>query len=162
MSDLGQSERSVVMVTASVHDGAAPAYSDASARSLRSWLTGEDDLRGRLRFVESPPGSGELGGWVEALTVLLAPGGAAAALAGGLVSWARWHRSDLRLTLSRKDDERVEINVKRLRGLDADSLPEVIGALRGWLDGEDPPDGDSLRCRPADDVQPDESDDHTS
>jgi membrane-associated two-gene conflict system component 1 (EACC1) len=111
------------------------------ARSLRSWLVDTSELRGRVRMVESPPRPGELGAWAEAVAVALGPGGAAAVLAGAVVSWSRWHRSDLRVTLRRKDGEEAEVQVKRLRGLDAAALPAVIDALQRWLDSDTPPGG---------------------
>jgi hypothetical protein len=128
-----------VVVTVSGHDGDGfNAGGDDPTRSLRSWLVDADGLHGRVRLVESPPRPGELGAWVEALAVVLAPGGAAAVLAGSLVSWMRWNRSDLRVTLRRRDGEQAEVEVRRLQGLGAAALPPVIDALGRWLDGDTP------------------------
>jgi hypothetical protein len=127
----------VVTVSGQGRDGFAVAGDDP-ARSLRSWLVDADELRGRVHTVESSPRLGELGAWVDALAVVLAPGGAAAVLAGAVLSWMRCNRADLRVTLRRGDGEQAEVEVKRLRGLDAASLPAVIEALRRWLDGDTP------------------------
>jgi membrane-associated two-gene conflict system component 1 (EACC1) len=109
---------------------------DDPARSLRSWLVDEHELRGHIRLMEGPPEPGQLGSWPETLAVVLAPGGAAAVLAGALVSWVRWHRSDLRVALRRRDGQRAEVEVNRLRGMDAATLPAVIDALGRWLDAD--------------------------
>lgn len=59
-------------------------------RSLRTWLTAEDVLRGQVNLVECPPGPGTLGGgMVEAVSVALGSGGAVTALVAGVVSWVR-------------------------------------------------------------------------
>jgi hypothetical protein len=107
-------------------------------RSLRSWLAGEDELRGRVHLVTPPPEPGELGSLADTLRVLLTPGGPAAALATALVSWARRQRTDLRVTLRRGDGVLAEVEVKRLRGLDAAALPATIDALRRCLDDPTP------------------------
>jgi hypothetical protein len=109
---------------------------DDPARSLRSWLVDEDELRGRVRLMDRPPEPGRLGAWLETVAVVLAPGGAAAVLAGAVVSWVRWHRSDLRVAIRRRDGQQAEVEVKRLRGMDAATLPEVIEALGRWLDAD--------------------------
>lgn len=101
-------------------------------------------MRGRVRWLETPPETGQLGGWVDTLSVVLAPGGAAAALAAALVSWGRWSRADLRVTLVRADGERAEVEVKRLRRLDAEALPAIVGSLRSWLSGDPSVDADPV------------------
>jgi hypothetical protein len=134
-------DTAVVVVTVSGADGHAPASRGGALdplRSLRSWLVGEDELRGRVRLVVPAPGPGELGALAEALQVVLAPGGAVAALAAALVSWARRQRTDLRVTLRRGDGLLAEVEVKRLRGLDAANLPATIEALRRCLDAATP------------------------
>jgi hypothetical protein len=126
----------VVVVTVS-GGGDDPAIDDGQQidplRSLRSWLVGEDELRGRVRLMVAAPGPGELGALADTLQVMLAPGGAVAALAAAVVSWVRRQRTDLRVTL-RRGDVLAEVEVKRLRGLDAAALPAVIEALRQCLD----------------------------
>jgi len=137
----GQSDQlsaAAVVMTVSGRDGNDFAADSDPARSLRSWLVDVDELRGRVRLVETSPKPSELGTWVEALAVVLAPGGAAAVLAGAVVSWTRWNRADLRVTLRRGDGEQAQVEVKRLRGLDAAALPAVIDALGQWLDGGAP------------------------
>lgn len=43
-------------------------------RSLHEWLSAEEELRGRVRLVQSPPPPNALGSVPEMLTVALAPG----------------------------------------------------------------------------------------
>jgi len=76
-----------------------------------------------------------MGSLVETLTVVLAPGGVAAVLAGAVVSWARSQRSDVRVTLRREDGAQAEVVATQLRGLKASALPGVVAGLQRWLDG---------------------------
>jgi hypothetical protein len=130
-----------VLLTVSAPDGNDFPGGVNPTRSLRSWLVDVDELRGRVQLIESSSQPGGLGTWAEALAVILAPGGAAAVLAGAVVSWTRWNRSDLQVTLRRGNGDQAEVNVKRLRGLDAAGLPAVIDALRQWLDDDTPGEG---------------------
>lgn len=91
-------------------------------RSLHAALAQESQWRGRVGFVEAPRQPERLGGLIEALTVVLAPGGVAAVLVGAVVSWAR-HQSvgDVVCKLSRPDGTSVEVSAplaRSLRGTD--------------------------------------------
>jgi hypothetical protein len=88
--------------------------------------------------VERPPAPGEMGALLDSLAVVLAPGGAAAALAGTLVSWLRRRRSDLTIRLRRADGAELEVSVTQLRGLEPAQLTEVVSSLGGWLNQDDP------------------------
>ena len=116
----------------SVDGGAA----GAELRDLYGWLAAEEDLR--VRVVERPPSSGEMGALLEGLAVVLAPGGAAAVLAGSLMSWLSRRRSDLTIRLRRADGAELEVAVTQLRGMDRAELSETVGSLSGWLDEDDP------------------------
>jgi hypothetical protein len=124
-------------ITLAVRDEAGPASSEDLVRSLQTWLHGDGDLP--VRLMEAPPSPGELGAWTESLAVILAPGGAAAVLAGSLVSWLRRRRSDLTVKLRRVDGAEIEVSVTQLRRLDSAELSQVVGSLRGWLDWQAPP-----------------------
>jgi hypothetical protein len=124
---------SIASITVSTPDAR-----EATVRSLHDWLTGDGELA--VRLVESPARDGELGAWADSLAVVLAPGGAAAALAGTLVSWLRRRRSDLTITIRRPDGAETELSVTQLRGLEITDLPAIVGSLQRWLDHS--PDND--------------------
>lgn len=108
-----------------------------ATRSLRVWMVGEDEWRGAVDLVESPPRPGELGGVVDALQIAVAPGGAAAVAAGAVLSWARLQRADLKITLRRGNGNRVDFGAKGLRGLGPDEVREIVAGLGAAIDDDD-------------------------
>jgi hypothetical protein len=115
----------------------SPDVQEAPLRSLHDWLTNDGELP--VRLVESSPRDGELGALTDSLAVVLAPGGAAAAIAGSLVSWLRRRRSDLTVKIRRPDGSETELSVTQLRGLEITELSAIVGSLQSWLDRS--PDG---------------------
>ncbi|WP_063832353.1 effector-associated constant component EACC1 [Streptomyces novaecaesareae] len=95
-------------------------------RSLRTWLTDVDELRGRVTSVESPPVPGTLGPVLDALAVALGPGGVATALATAVISWIRQRRGEVTLKISRPDGASVEISGKRVQGLDDRTIRALL------------------------------------
>src|SRR5690349_2995669 len=63
--------------------------------SLRDWLTGEPDLRGRLELLKAPPTPGTLGAATDAIAVALGPSGAVTVLASALIAWLRRRVGDV-------------------------------------------------------------------
>jgi hypothetical protein len=102
-------------------------------RELRSWLVGEDELRGHVRPVERGPSPDELGGLVEALIVGLGPGGAAAAFASVVISWIGRRSGGVRVLVRRPDGAEVEVQAERVRGMDATQLRSLVEELSGAL-----------------------------
>jgi hypothetical protein len=74
--------------------GAAP----DELRELNAWLLHEDDLRGRIEFVERGPEPGRLGPVLEVLRVFAEPG--AAVLGSALIAWIRHRRSSVKVTVT--------------------------------------------------------------
>jgi hypothetical protein len=125
------------------------AVSTDELRSLRTWLVGEHELRGRVRLVERPPGRDELGGGiVEAVLVALGSGGAVTTLVAGVVSWVR-SRSDRRhpstpvtVKLTFQDGASVEVSATvaglwspRELGSHIDRLSATVAGHAGASDG---------------------------
>jgi hypothetical protein len=97
---------------------------------LRSWLVGEDELRGRVELVERPPHPGALGPVLDSLLVALAPGGAASVLMAGFIAWVRSRNGDIDITAERHDGRAmVGVSARRVRGLDADGMRAEIASL---------------------------------
>ncbi|WP_306208083.1 effector-associated constant component EACC1 [Actinoplanes sp. RD1] len=103
-------------------------------RQLRSRLRAEPALRGRVTERELPPAPGTLGPVLDAVLVALGPGGVAAALVTGLVSWLRHERADLTVRVERADGSSFEITAQRVKGLDAAGLRAEITALTRALE----------------------------
>lgn len=101
-------------------------------RALHSWLSREDDLRGRVALRNRPVAPGEMGGVVDVLTVALGSGGAAAvlvhAISRSVTTWLTQSRSDVTVTMTTTTDaETREITVDAQRARDPEA---VIRAAR--------------------------------
>ncbi|WP_239382420.1 hypothetical protein [Frankia sp. CIT1] len=110
-------------------------------RSLRSWLTAEDELRGRVAAVENGPETGRLGPTLTGLLVDLVPG-AAPVLAATVMAWIRSRRGDIDMTAERDGDRTtISVSARRVRGLDADAVRAEIIHLAHALKPSPQPDG---------------------
>jgi hypothetical protein len=98
-------------------------------RSLRTWLLDAAELRGRVTAVESSPPPGTMGPALDALMVVLAPGGVAAAFVPALIAWIRQRRSDVTVRLTLPDGTSVEVTASQVRGADATELRAQVTAL---------------------------------
>lgn len=108
-------------------------------RSLRAWLLEEDELRGCVQTIERPPAPGRLGPILDALQIVADP--AAAVLAAALVAWVRSRVGAVRLVLTPKHGGKVEVDARKVRGLDADGLAELTERLTRLVSSEgDPPE----------------------
>lgn len=77
---------------------------------LVEWLSGEDELRGRVREVRGPIGDTELGSVTEVLVVALGSGGAGTVLASSLITWLQTRRTKAKITVkSRKGSVTLDI-----------------------------------------------------
>ncbi len=106
-------------------------------RSLFSWLTREEELRGRVRLVEvQPPLPGTLGSLPTELLVMLGPGGAGAVLASAVIAWIRHRTAEVNCTLKRPDGTSVTLTGKRIRNADIAQLGELIGQATTALNAQ--------------------------
>ncbi|MFD8361888.1 hypothetical protein ACH4GZ_28380 [Streptomyces hygroscopicus] len=103
-------------------------------RSLHQWLIAEEELRGRVRLVESPPPTGTLGSIPQMLAVALAPGGVAAALASVAIAWMRHRTGEVVCKMTRSDGASVEVSAQRVRGTDVAEVRELVAELAKTLD----------------------------
>ncbi len=103
---------------------------DASAdelRSLQSWLAEEDELRGLVQGRESPPAADRLGPVLEALEVVTGP--AAGVMTASVVAWLRSRVGDVKLIVTPRRGERIELQAKNVRSLDAEELSALTAQL---------------------------------
>lgn len=110
-------------------------HSGDELRALRSWLSGVDELRGRVRLTPPPPGSGKLGALTDILVVTLGPAGAVVALAGALATWLRHRGTNVRVVVRGQGGRRVEVDVRRARVMDAAEVSTLASELSALLDG---------------------------
>jgi hypothetical protein len=110
-------------------------------RALRTWLTQEEQLRGRVILTQDgPPGSGTLGMAMEALSVSIESGGAVTVLVAGIMSWIRQrygqrHRASTTvIKLRRADGAMVEISAATAGTWSSAEIAAQIRQLVGDLD----------------------------
>jgi membrane-associated two-gene conflict system component 1 (EACC1) len=104
---------------------------EVELRSLRDWLTAEDELRGRVTSHTATPRPGEMGTVLDLLTVAVGSGGAATVLAGAITTWLRTRRSDVTVEITESAHERtVKVTGSRIEDAEA-LLRQVIGTKDG-------------------------------
>lgn len=129
-------------VTVTVQDGQGA----DDLRNLSSWLSGQEELQGRINVVDPPAPPGAMGGLADSLVASLAPGSVAGAFATALVAWIRYRTGNLRTVVRRADGSQVELTAERVRGLDAQALRTTVEELTRTLEGDtEVVDGDSGR-----------------
>ena len=95
-------------------------HPDAGLEELSEWLGQEALLRGLLSTEVVPPQAGQLGALAEVLVVAVGSGGAVSVLAASLKAFLSQPRhADIRIVASRPDGERVEIDAKRVKDVEA-------------------------------------------
>ncbi|MFI1168573.1 hypothetical protein ACH4UM_34620 [Streptomyces sp. NPDC020801] len=104
-------------------------------RSLREWLLNEEGLRGRVRLVDGPVVPGTLGSGVEALAVILAPGGIATAVASVLIAWIRHRTSDVTLKVTRPDGTSYEISATDVPDFGTTAVADLAAQLSASVTG---------------------------
>ncbi len=102
-------------------------------RSLRRWMLDVRGLSGPVDLQQADPQPGEMGSLTDALIVAAGSGGAITAIAGALVSWLRHRTTDLTIKITRPDGSALEVDGKRVRGVDSDQLTVMIEELAARL-----------------------------
>jgi hypothetical protein len=131
-SGASEAERTVPDDRAVILGGAAP----DELRELNAWLLHEDDLQGRIEFVERGPEPGQLGPVLEALRVFAEP--SAAVLASALVTWIRHRRSSVKVTVTGPARDTVTVQADRIRLMDAAQVAEFTEQIARVARGEPP------------------------
>jgi hypothetical protein len=102
-------------------------------RSLRRWMLDVRSLSGPADLQQADPKPGEMGSLTDALVVAAGSGGAITAIAGALVSWLRHRTTDLTIKITRPDGSALEVDGKRVRGVDSEQLNVMIKDLAAQL-----------------------------
>lgn len=104
-------------------------HGDDGVRSLSSWLSLDEALRGRVRPVRRPPAPDEMGTALDVLAVAVGSGGAVTVLAGALHAWLQQRRStSVRVRVIGQDGSGIEIEAHNLP-----DVAQVEGLLRASL-----------------------------
>ncbi|MER7707766.1 hypothetical protein ABTX81_33340 [Kitasatospora sp. NPDC097605] len=94
----------------------------AEAESLTDWLRGEPGLRG-VALTGRRPGPGEMGAVLDTVSVAVGAGGGLSVLAASLRTWfAQPRRSDVRLKIRRPGGVTVELDARRVRAGDLETI----------------------------------------
>jgi hypothetical protein len=97
--------------------------------ALTAWFDEESELRGLIKPASAVPDSGELGALPDVLLAAVGSGGAVSVLAASLKSFLSQPRgAKVRLTLTREDGTRLELDADRLARR---SVPELVQQLLG-------------------------------
>jgi hypothetical protein len=76
--------------------------------ALRSWLSNEKELRGRISAGKPTDAPSEMGSVSDVLVVALGSGGALTVLINSLAIWLRNQRSELFVELTRPDGSKIK------------------------------------------------------
>lgn len=88
--------------------------------SLREWLEGEDELRGRIRRGSATPLPGHMGVLQEAIIVAVGGGGALSALAASLrFFFSQPRREDIKIEIRTEDGRSILIDSRRVKNSEA-------------------------------------------
>lgn len=110
-------------------------------RDLGEFLVETEELRGRVNPRLRPPEPGTMGPVIEALDLLLAPGGITAATATAIIAWLRTRRANVRLRIRNAANQSIELDASGVTGLDAQQLKKLTTTMLETLntDQQDPP-----------------------
>ncbi|MQY23919.1 hypothetical protein NRB20_70520 [Nocardia sp. RB20] len=108
-------------------------------RDLDEYLSDTDELRGCVHPQSRPPGPEAMGPTLEALQIVLAPGGAAAVTASMIIAWLRSRRASVRISVRGEDGKTVDLDARGVSSLDSEGLQELTTTLLHTLDPEQRP-----------------------
>jgi hypothetical protein len=96
---------------------------------LATWLSREDEFRGRVSVEQSPVSPGDMGGVADVLIVAVGAQGIGTALAASLMVWIKHRRPSVDIEVTHSTGRSVKIVVR--------DLPdnEVANLLRHALEG---------------------------
>jgi Effector Associated Constant Component 1 len=97
------------------------------------------NVGGPVDLRRADPKPGEMGSLSDALVVAAGSGGAITALAGALVSWLHHRTTDVTVKITRPDGTALEVEGRRVRGVDAQQLSALIEDLAAGLGGSSAP-----------------------
>ena len=102
---------------------------------LRSWLSHEEELRGRVQLVVPEAGPGQLGSLADTLVVAVGAGGALTTLARSLTVYlSRPRATVVKVTTVAPDGTRTEVSAEHIRKADVQSVLQSALHARDAVD----------------------------
>ena len=95
-------------------------------RALNTWLSDEQELRGRVKLKQAPPRASDLGAIADSVVVAFGAGGAGTVLASSLITWLKTRRTTARLTV-RTSDRTVELELETVDDVEP-TLKQILDA----------------------------------
>lgn len=105
------------------------ADSSEELRDLGEFLSGTEELRGCVRERSRPPGPEDMGPVLEALEIVVGPGGVTAATATAVIAWLRSRRGSVRVTVRGHDERELELDATGVRGLNVAGVQQLTETL---------------------------------
>jgi hypothetical protein len=99
-------------------------------RLLARWLRDEDEFRGRVNLVESVPVAGQMGGFTDALTVIVTSG-TATTLVSSVFAWLGRRSEANVVSLKLNNADGCQLELKCGSGDDAERLLAQVRAFFG-------------------------------
>jgi hypothetical protein len=99
------------------------------AGDLYAWLSGDRELRGRVRLAPAAVPEGALGSALTQLLLTLESGGMATAFASVLVAWIRRRAGSVTVKVTFPDGATLELTAERVRELNAEDLQKQAAQL---------------------------------
>lgn len=114
------------------------ADSSEELRDLAEYLLDTDELRGRVRQRQRPPGPEDMGPVLDALEIVVGPSGITAASAAAIIAWVRSRRPTMRLRVRSSADgvRTVDLDARGVIALDAEGLQQLTTSILESADSE--------------------------
>ncbi|MEV4021106.1 hypothetical protein AB0J35_62615 [Nonomuraea angiospora] len=97
--------------------------------SLRHWIGGTAELKGRVNDVTALPPPGTLGPFLESIVVALGSGAAGTAFASALLSWVRQQSGAVKVRLDLPDGRQIQVDATQVKALSAAELREQVASV---------------------------------
>ncbi|MFI9844887.1 hypothetical protein ACIHFD_48250 [Nonomuraea sp. NPDC051941] len=97
--------------------------------SLRHWIGGTAELKGRVNDVTAPPPPGTLGPFLESIVVALSSGAAGTAFASALLSWVRQQSGAVKVRVDLPDGHQIHVDATQVKALSPAELREQVESV---------------------------------
>lgn len=104
-------------------------HDPADMRSLAAWLSGRNELRGRVRHQAPPPAPGTMGTVTDVLVVALGPSGVAAALASVLIAWIKHRAGEVSLRITCACGKETTLTATQMPNPTPEALADLAASL---------------------------------
>ncbi len=114
-------------------------------RQLLNWLQDDPSVHRYVAIEAEDPNPEHLGVSGDVVLTVLAPGGVAMAIVGGLFAWLRSRKSDISLQIVTKDGREMQLKANAVGRIPASAVPAMIEAVAAWVVTDSPDQDDEGR-----------------